>query len=351
MGKRILYVASSVGHINAFHLEIIGRLCRLGFSVSVMARGGRDFDIPFEKRIFSLKNLRLIPRIRKILEKERFDAIILNTALASALLRLALPKRIKKTTKLVNIVHGYLFAPTVGVIKRLFFFLVERILASRCDAVITMNSEDFRTAKKYALSKRIFLCDGVGARDVPIRRTREKTREIIGVADAPLITFVGELSRRKNQEFLIKGLKKIREEIPRATLCLVGDGAERDRLSGLVERLSLSDAVIFTGYRDDACDYTFSSDLYASAASVEGLPINVVEAARLGIPLLLSDIKGHRDVLEHGADGELFCFGDADDFARRAVRILKSGKKGKRLFGFEREVCAQRLVEIILEVI
>ena len=92
--SKILYTASTMSHINNFHIDYIEALRKEGHTVLVMARGeGADFDIPFEKKIFSRKNTECRRNIRKILIREKFDAIILNTTLAAFHIRLACPKK------------------------------------------------------------------------------------------------------------------------------------------------------------------------------------------------------------------------------------------------------------------
>ena len=75
--KKILYAASSMRHINNFHLDYIKALRDMGHTVKVMASGeGADFDIPFEKKLFSPKNTACRKKIREIIRSEGFDVII-----------------------------------------------------------------------------------------------------------------------------------------------------------------------------------------------------------------------------------------------------------------------------------
>lgn len=324
--KRILYAASNMRHINNFHTEYIEALRNDGYSVSVMARGeGADFDVPFEKKLFSPKNTACRRKIRKIIKSGGFDAIILNTSLAAFHIRLACPMR--NRPKILNIVHGYLFSENVNPVKCILLLLCEIIMRRRTDAIITMNAEDFATAKKYRLARKgIYNCRGMGAvlrgEITPPDKIR---REFFG--DSYVMTFVGELSGRKNQAFLIKALAKIKKKIPMACLCLVGDGAERNSLGKLAEDLGIEESVIFTGSRTDACDFIRASDLYVSASSIEGLPFNLVEAMGAGRTILASKIKGHTDLIREGKSGFLFNFNNEKEFVDKVFGIY-DGKLG-----------------------
>lgn len=325
--KRILYAASSAEHIRKFHLEIIDSLRALGYEVLTMARGGADFDLPFEKSVLSLKNLSTAQKIRKILKRERFCAIILNTSLASFLVRLALPKRVKKTTKVVNFVHGYLFSPEMSRIKRGFFLFCEMLLRRKTDLVITMNGYDFEMAKKHRLATLGAVnSSGVGITPRTVTRQRGEVRRDVFSGGRFVMTFVGELSKRKNQAFLIKCLPRIRELLGDVRLCLVGDGRERQGLFALAESLSVGRYVIFSGYREDAMDIVSASDLYVSSSLIEGLPLNIIEALSLGKTVLATRIKGHTDLISDGDNGYLFDVGDEAGFIGSVCRILNGDR-------------------------
>ena len=308
-------------HINNFHREYISALGDCGYDVSVMARGeGADFDIPFEKKLFSAKNTACRRMIRKIIKNGGFDAVILNTSLAAFHVRLACPRQ--NRPKIVNVVHGYLFSKDINPIKHALLLFCEIIMRHKTDVIITMNKDDYEIAKKYRLSRgEIYQSHGMGAVLRPIITPPENIRREYFGSDAFVMTFVGELSGRKNQRFFIDALSKIKKTIPTAKLCLVGEGAEREALGRLAEDLGIEERVIFTGARADACDFIRACDLYVSASTIEGLPFNLVEAMGAEKTLLVSKIKGHTDLVTDGDNGFLFDFGDLDGFVERVCKI------------------------------
>lgn len=349
--SKILYAASNMTHINNFHLGYIEALRSHGHTVSVMARGeGADYDIPFEKKLFSAKNTACRRRIREIIKKERFDAIILNTTLAAFHIRLALPRGVRP--RVINIVHGYLFSRNTGFVKKTLLSLCERLVARRTDAIIVMNEEDREIAERMRLCRgKISSVDGVGVAVRDIITPPEKLRAEYGAGKYSLL-FVGELSARKNQEFLISALPKIRERIPNAVLWLVGEGALREKLEKLAERLGCAEFVTFFGKRTDACDFMRACDLYVSAAKIEGLPFNIVEALGCGCYTVISDIKGHRDVVNSTRVGSLYPDGDASAFIEAVLLAHEKGLSGssasqQRYAFFEKK----RVFPLVLEAI
>ena len=317
--SKILYVASNMTHINNFHLDYIEALRHMGHDVRVMARGeGADFDVPFEKKLFSVKNTACRGMIKRIVKEERFDVIVLNTTLAAFHVRLALLGM--RRPRVINIVHGYLFSNNTGFIKRRLLLLCEKLVAGQTDAIIVMNAEDKAIAEKHKLTRgRIDTVEGFG---VSVRDSITSPKDIHEqyAQGGYALLFVGELSSRKNQSFLIRSLPKIIETIPNAVLWLVGDGAERDDLRRLAAELGVSERVTFFGKRSDACDFMRAADLYVSAAKIEGLPFNIVEALGCGKYVVASGIKGHTDVINSTLVGCLYPEGDEGAFVDAVIK-------------------------------
>lgn len=331
---RILYVASTASHLRAFHMPYIRALSERGHTVLTMASGeGADFNIPFEKKLLSAKNTKCRKMIRKIVDEGDFDLILLNTSLAAFHVRAALPRR--KRPRIVNIVHGYLF-PLVGGgslrerIKRRILLTAERIMRGKTDAIITMNAEDTAIAKKYKLtSGEIVECRGMGVPVPKVVYDRDRIRCELSASDAFVLLFVGEYSGRKNQEYLISLMPKIKSEIGNAVLWLVGEGDSRPQLESMISTLSLGDSVMLLGRKENAVDYMRAADVYISASFSEGLPFNIVEALGVGLDVVASDVKGQRDILSSDA-GVLFSLERTDDAVSAVTALAKGTLSVKR---------------------
>ena len=338
---RILYAASNMQHINSFHRPYIYALRNEGHDLKIMARGGgADFNIPFEKKVFSFKNSECRKKIREIVAREGFDAIILNTSLAAYHVRRALDMHDRP--RVVNFVHGYLF-PLRGMgVKDRMLLYAEKSLKCKTDRILVMNKEDLEIAKRYRLSlSEPVLTRGMGAVCGEVRAEREHLRASLGAGGKLVLSFVGELSERKNQRMLIEALPILKKRVQRVALWLIGDGGAVSSLRGLASRLGVSNSVLFTGRRDNPCDFIRASDVYVSAARIEGMPFNVIEALGVGTPIVASDIKGHRDLLSGGA-GLLYPLGDKEKFVEcvltasaRNEKMLKLGAQVYHDYSFE----------------
>lgn len=121
---------------------------------------------------------------------------------------------------------------------------------------------------------------------------RERIRREFGIpADALVIGAVGRLVPEKNHRFLINLLKSAvgtRHGASDVLLLLVGDGPERGLLERLAEKAGVSDRVIFTGDRDDIPELLSAMDIFCMPSLHEGFGIAALEAATVGLPLILS---------------------------------------------------------------
>ena len=319
--SKILYAASTMSHIHSFHEDYIAALRRDGHEVLLMAKGAdADFDIPFEKKMLSLKNVSLWRKIRGIVKREGFDVIYVHTTLAAFHVRIALP--LGKRPRVVNMVHGYLFPRGSRSIKDRILLLCEKILAKRTDALVLMNDEDVMIATENRLAKEPpYFVRGLGATAHHTETPISVIRRELDSEGKFVMTFVGELSDRKNQRMLISALPLIKKQIPDAALWLVGDGDKREELEQLSRSLGVTDSVVFVGRRSNPCDFIRASNLYVSASKIEGMPFNIIEALGTGKTVLCSDIKGQRDLIKHGESGFLYPVDDIDAFAKAVIDI------------------------------
>ncbi len=326
--KKVLYVASTSSHLEQFHEPYIRELSK-DEDVFTMACGvGVNFSISFDKHILSFHNLRLIRHIRKIIRREQFDRIILNTSLAAFLVRAAV-LGMSNRPYVLNVVHGYLFPYHCHGLKNRFLLLCEQLMRRKTDAIAVMNREDDRIARDYHLTKgKIRFMYGMGVtleKGFPVRDLTVR-REVFGDEDGFVCTFAGELSTRKNQDFLIRAVERLRREGIPMRLMLLGEGGMHDKLCRLIEELGLEEHVRLLG-KQNVLPYLQSTDLYLTASLSEGLPFNLMEAMSCGLPTLASAVKGHRDLLDE-TDGHLYSSGNMDSFCQAVHEIYEQGRLG-----------------------
>ncbi len=328
--SKILYAASTASHLHRFHMPYIQAL-KEEHEVLLMATEGEGIDLPiaFAKSIFSFSNLRSIFKIRKILKRERFDRVILHTTLAAFLIRAAMIG-MRHRPRVLNVVHGYLFCEPISGLRAKLMLFCEKLLRRKTDELAVMNQEDLRLAQKHRLcrSGEVSFLYGMGIPD-PVELP-EKDAALCAQYAAEgefLCTFVGELSRRKNQIFLIRAAKQLRERGIPVKLLLAGEGSERDALEAEIRALDLGDIVFLPGNLEPIRPYLAITDLYVSASISEGLPFNVMEAMAAGLPVVMSDTKGQND-LHKTTDSHLYPLDNTDAFCEAVKQVYESGQYG-----------------------
>ena len=138
------------------------------------------------------------------------------------------------------------------------------------------------------------------------------------------IICVGRLSPEKGQAGLLRAFAKVRPSHPELELRLVGDGPERGTLEALAEELGISGAVTFAGRlpEEETLAEIARSDLLVLPSFMEGLPIVLMEAMAVGVPVIASRVAGIPELVEDGATGLLFTPSNWDELASGIDRLL-----------------------------
>lgn len=108
---------------------------------------------------------------------------------------------------------------------------------------------------------------------------------------------VGRMIPLKNHEFLVSLMK----ELPEYTLTLIGLEDDNKKIRKLAKSYGIDDRVKFLGLvsRDEVFDKLSSASIYVSASYVEGLPVSVLEAMRVGLIPVISAIPSHQEIANY----------------------------------------------------
>ena len=329
--EKILYVASTFGHLASFHQPYLQWFADQGYEVHVAAGGtpcelkgaSRYISLPFEKSMFSPKNLAAVWALYRLMRTERYKMISLHTSLAAFFARLAVFPLGKRRPCVMNTVHGYLFDKDTRWTKRMLLLGAERLTAPVTDWLLTMNQQDAEIVRRYHLGKRDMLTKGMGVdftRFTPPAQTqREELRRKLGLKPSELVLiYAAEFSKRKNQTMLIEAMQNLPEHV---VLLLPGQGEMREMCRMQAGRAGLTDRIRFPGFVRDMENWYRASDICVSSSRIEGLPFNVMEAMACGLPVVASAIKGHQDLVCNGENGFLYPFNDTKAFANAVQRM------------------------------
>lgn len=137
------------------------------------------------------------------------------------------------------------------------------------------------------------------------------------------LMFVGRLVPEKAPEVLIKAFKKAKTS---KKLLIVGDSAGTDQyVSSLKELAFGDDRIIFTSYLygDDLRELYSNAFAYISSSKLEGLPLTILEAMSFSLPVILSDIPPHLEIINQKSDiGTSFKVNNVDSCKKAIEKML-----------------------------
>jgi len=314
--QKALLVATVYGFLASFEQNNIQILKSLGYEVWC-ACNARESDerlkklgvhliqIPFERNPFHVKNLQAYRKLKKLMEREHFELVHCHTPIGGVLGRLAASSC--QVKKVFYTAHGFHFYQGAPIQNWLLYYPIEKWLARKTDVLITINREDYKRAKKYFAAKQVKYVPGVGVDIEEIQQKvketnwREKRKELQIPEGAVLLLSVGELNKNKNHQVVIEALARIQNSSLHYVIC--GDGILRQELEALVERRGVSERIHLLGYRKDVIEMMAAADVYVHPSLREGLPVSVMEAMAAGLPCVVSDIRGCRDLIQNGING------------------------------------------------
>lgn len=123
------------------------------------------------------------------------------------------------------------------------------------------------------------------------------------------ILFVGRLSNEKGLNVLLDSLAILKSENLDFMLTILGDGPSREKLEQQTKELKLNDYVIFKGFVDQSTirEDLNNSDLFILPSFAEGIPVSLMEAMAIGVPVITTYVGGISELVIDNKTG-LLCY-------------------------------------------
>lgn len=301
-----------------------------------------DFDT---KNPINKSNIKAYHQIKKILASEKYDLIHCHTPIAGLLARFAGRKTRKNGTKIIYTTHGFTFTDKSSRKSWLIYYNIEKFASRFCDAIITINHEDFNNAKKMLCSK-VFLLPGVGidvSRFENVKIDRDEYREQFGVTKSDILVLaVGELSERKNQKIIIQAINLLKNKEKYVYLICgraVVNSSIKEELMKLANELGVR--IVLAGHRLDIPAINKCADIAVIPSIREGLGLSGLEALASGIPVIGSDVQGIREYIVNGKTGFLCDPYSPEQFARsiEEIQLLMKEKREEIIVNCREMAC------------
>lgn len=148
----------------------------------------------------------------------------------------------------------------------------------------------------------------------------------------PTLLCVGRLIFNKGQHILLEAVAALRRAGIALRVLFAGDGPMEQRLRRQAAELGLDDAtVIFLGRRDDVGELLSQADLFVRPSLSEGMSLAVLEAMAAGLPVVVTDVSGNRELTRSGHDGVIVPPGSAQQLAAALRRLVGDAAYRKEL--------------------
>jgi glycosyltransferase involved in cell wall biosynthesis len=297
-------------------------------------------------------DIRAFFELLRILRRERFDVVHTHNPKPGVLGRIA--ARIAGVPCIVNTVHGLYTTPQDPRARKTAVLTAEGLAARFSHAELYQSEEDFDWAKRIRLAggrRTVLLGNGINLERFdpaePDRDHLARLRDELGIPrDALVIGTVGRLVVEKGYKELLEAAERLAETHPNIRFLIVGgsDDDKWDALSASEIRRERKN-VVFAGHRDDVRDLLGLMDVFVLASWREGLPRSAMEAAAMARPLVLTDIRGCREVARDGVEGLLVPAKDPRRLHAALVRLADDPELRSRMGAAARARAIERFDE------
>lgn len=287
--------------------------------------------------ISPVRDLLAVWRLAQLIRRERPVIVHTHTAKAGAVGRVAalLAGRARPPI-VVHTFHGHVLRGYFGPLRTLGFRLLERWLARVTTALVAVSPEvrddlvalGVAPREKFTvvrlgieLEHRVADLDG-----------RAETRRVLGIpVDRFTVGWIGRMTGVKRTGDVLLAFRRLRERGVDATLCLVGDGPDRDMIERRAHELGIMRNTLFLGYQENVAPYYAAFDAMILPSGNEGTPVSAIEALAAGRPVVATRVGGVPDVVRDGEDGFLVERGEVEQLADALERLAQDPELRRRL--------------------
>ena len=211
---------------------------------------------------------------------------------------------------------------------------IVKSLARKVVAVSADMQRELVNRHHFPQDKVELVYNGVDWRRFDTPLNREQKRRDLGIPpEATVVGMVGVVRQVKGHATAIHALARLRESIPNLLLVVAGhEHAEYKReLQDLAQQLSVSDRVVFLGFRSDVAEVVRCMDVCVMPSWSEGHPLATIEAMGSRVPVVASEVGGHPEIIQDGVTGYLVPAGNDELLAKRVESLLAAPAEAQAL--------------------
>ncbi|SNC68252.1 Glycosyltransferase involved in cell wall bisynthesis [Marinobacter sp. es.048] len=344
MGMKVLHLIDSGGLYGAekMLLSLVQEQMEQGLKPIILSAGEPDIvnkaievearrkGLPiFPWRMKSGLNLKESWKILKWAQGNHFNLLHSHGFKFNVLLGLY-PEKLRRIPMIATL-HGYVHAQRFS--KMWLYESLDRFAIRRMRGVVlvgeAMNKE---FPGKLSSGQAVTIRNGLDISELQkssLDSLDEPFKSFFGDHE-PVMLGVGRLSREKGFDRLVSAFSEFRKEYPKSGLVIVGEGKLRHRLEALVAKLGIQDDVLMPGYCGTVPTLLRQSQVLVMPSLTEGLPITLLEAISLKVPVVASAVGEIPKVLGDGKGGELLGDIEPATIARAVELSINDQERSRR---------------------
>ena len=225
----------------------------------------------------------------------------------------------------IHTFHG-LHIGEYNLIKRNLYLLIEKFLSLLTKAFITVSDSE----RNKILLNKITRKDKLYKIENGVEIIHDKTVSFNSNQSKLNIITISRFDFAKNSLLLIpiiKELKKLKSNF-NFTISILGDGNGKNDFNKQIISDGLSDKIKLLGSQINITDYLINSFCYISTSKWEGMPLGVIEAMAVGLPIVATNVTGNKDVVKNNVNGFLYEI----DNPKEAVEYINKIAQDKELW-------------------
>ena len=302
------YVLPGKGHL-------VGELEAIGVPVSSLGEG-------------RLGKLRWPLRLRRLVEQRRPALVHVHSPALAPVVRL-LVRSLPGTPRARLVYTEHNRWPLYRGITR----WANRLTYGLDDATISVSDDTRRSvAVRYRPEVRV-IHHGVDLDAVRSHRSdRDTARAELGISDDTILAVtVANARAEKGYPDLLAAAAQVIERQDQVTFVAIGQGPDAEQIAALHEQLGLGPRFRLLGYREDAVRFLAAADLFVLASHHEGLPVALMEALALGVPVVATAVGGIPEMIDDGVEGLLAPAHQPEALAAAIERLVADADLRRRL--------------------
>jgi glycosyltransferase involved in cell wall biosynthesis len=242
--------------------------------------------------------------------------------------------------------HGWGFTDGVTLIRKFILFSVEYLLSFLSSKTICVSASDYKKGLNLGgCNQETMVNINCGISDIkPVENDLEK--------QPPKFIMVARFNEQKDQLTLLKAISLLQDL--EFSVELVGSGSSLNTCKEFVKANKLDSKIVFLEDRNDVPELLAKSQAFILITKYEGLPISIMEAMRVGLPIIATNTDGVPEAVEDGINGFLVEKSNVREISEKVKYLIQNPNIRKRMgnnsrIKFRNNFCIDRMTLSIEE--